>query len=186
MAQATERKSVITTTVSEDQTRITFHVKGAGELVLDLGKVNSAILTRARTHGFIQRVSDKAAIPCDTTTGKPATPGMKLEAMRAMVEHFESGASEWNIKRAEGAGRKPKDGLDPLVIAAVCEVTGKDETAVRAIIAAGAEAKQVKPAQYLGALAGAAKVKAVVERLREEQLASSELDGDELLGELGE
>lgn len=183
MAQATERKSVLTTEVTEDQNRITFKVKGAGELVLDLSKVNTAILTRARTHGFIQRVSDKAAIPCDTTTGLPATPAQKLEAMRAMVEHFESGASEWNIKRTEGA-RKPKDGLDPLTIAAVCEVTGKDEPAIRAIIEAGAKAKEIKPAQYLAALAGAAKVRAVVDRMRAEQ--APELDGDELLEGMGE
>lgn len=183
MAQATERKSVITTTVSEDQVSITFHVKGAGELVLDLSRVNAAILTRARTHGFIQRVSDKAAIPCDTVTGKPATPEQKLEAMRGMVEHFMSGSSEWNVKRAEGT-RKPKDGLDPLIIAAVCEVTGKDEAAIRATIAAGATAKGIKPAQFLAALAGAGKVRAVVERLRAE--AAPDLDGDELLEGMGE
>jgi hypothetical protein len=183
MAQATERKSVITTTVSEDQVSITFHVKGAGDLVLDLSKVNSAILTRARTHGFIQRVSDKAAIPCDTTTGLPATPAMKLEAMRGMVEHFMSGSSEWNVKRAEGT-RKPKDGLDPIIIAAVCEVTGKDEAAIRAIIEAGAKAKEIKPVAYLAALAGAGKVRTVVDRMRAEQ--APDLDGDELLEGMGE
>jgi hypothetical protein len=183
MAKATERKAVITTEVTEDQNRITFKVRDAGELVLDLGKVNAEILTRARTHGFIQRVSDKAAIPCDTTTGLPATPAMKLEAMRTMVEHFESGASEWNIKRVEGT-RKPKDGLDPIVIAAVCEVTGKDESAIRAIIEAGAAAKQIKPVAFLSALAGAGKVRTVVERMRTEQ--APELDGDELLEGLGD
>jgi hypothetical protein len=183
MAQATERKSVITTSLSDDKRTITFHVKGAGDLALDLGKVHTDVATRAMVHGFIQRVSDKAAIPCDTTTGKPATPEMKLEAMRGMVEHFMSGSSEWNVKRAEGA-RKPKDGLDPLIIAAVCEVTGKDEAAIRATIEAGAAAKSLKPAQFLAALAGAAKVRAVVDRMRAEQ--APELDGDELLEGLGE
>lgn len=183
MVQATERKSVITTEVSAGNDRITFKVKGAGELVLDLANVDAQVIARATIHGFIQRVSDKAAIPCDTQIGKPATPEMKLEAMRGMVEHFMSGSSEWNVKRAEGA-RKPKDGLDPLIIAAVCEVTGKDEVAIRATIAAGATAKGIKPAQFLAALGGAGKVRAVVERLRAEQ--APELDGDELLEGLGE
>lgn len=183
MAKATERKAVIQTTLSEDKSTITFKVRDAGELVLDLGRVSEAVKARALIHGLVQRVSDKAAIPCDTTTGLPATPAMKIEAMRGLVEHFMSGTEEWSPARAEGT-RKPKDGLDPIIIAAVCEVTGKDEAAVRAIIEAGAKAKEVKPVQYLAALAGAGKVAAVVTRMRAE--AAPELDGDELLEGLGE
>lgn len=183
MAQATERKSVITTTISEDKTQVTFHVKGAGELVLNLKQVSEACRARALIHGFVQRVSDKAAIPCDTTTGLPATPAMKLEAMRGLVDHFMTGTDEWAPKKAEGA-RKPKDGLEPLLIAAVCEVTGKDESALRAIIESGAAAKSIKPTQFLAALANAAKVKAVIERMRAE--VAPDLDGDELLEGLGD
>lgn len=188
MAQATERKSVITTTITpggpgNSWGAVTFHIKGAGDLHLDLSKVAEEIRARAMVHGFIQRISDKAAIPCDTTTGLPATPAMKLEAMRGMVEHFMSGSADWNVKRAEGT-RKPKDGLDPIIIAAVCEVTGKDEAAIRATIAAGATSKGIKPAQFLAALANAAKVRVVVERLRAE--AAPDLDGDALLEGMGE
>lgn len=184
MAKATERKAVIQTTISGDLTVITFKVRDAGELELDLKKVSQAVLDRAVIHGLIQRVSDKAAIPCNTTTGLPASPQAKLDAMKALIDHFMSGTTEWAPARAEGAGRKPKDGLDPIIIAAVCEVTGKDETAIRAIIASGAKAKSLKPAQFLAALAGAGKVRAVVERMRAE--AAPELDGDELLERLGE
>lgn len=183
MAKATERKAVIQTTLSEDKKVITFKVRDAGELVLDLTKVSAAVQARALIHGLVQRVSDKAAIPCDTATGLPATPAMKLDAMKGLVEHFMSGTDEWSPARTDGP-RKAKDGLDPLIIAAVCEVTGKDESAVRAIIAAGAEAKSVKPVAYLAALAGAGKVRAVIDRMRAEQ--APELDGDELLEGLGE
>ena len=69
MAKATERKAVIQTALSEDRKVITFTVRDAGELVFDLNKVSDAVRARAMIHGFIQRVSDKAAIPCDTTTG---------------------------------------------------------------------------------------------------------------------
>lgn len=184
MAKATERKAVIQTTLSGDKSVITFKVRDAGELVLDLTKVSEAVRARALIHGLVQRVSDKAAIPCDTTTGLPATPAQKLESMRGLVEHFMSGTEEWSPARAEGATRKPKDGLDPIIIAAVCEVTGKDEAAIRATIAKGAEAKSLKPVAFLAALAGAAKVRAVVERMRAEQ--APEIDGDALLEGLGE
>ena len=150
-------------------------------MTLDLTRVSDAVKARALIHGLVQRVSDKAAIPCDTATGLPATPQQKLDAMRGLVDHFMSGTDEWSPARAEGAGRKPKDGLDPIAIAAVCEVTGKDEAAIRAIIEAGAAAKNVKPVAYLGALAGSSKVAAVIERMRAEQASGAGLDGDELL-----
>jgi len=175
--------SVITTAVSEDQTRITFNVKGAGELVLDLTKMNAAILMRARTHGFIQKVSDRAAIPFNKETNQYATPQQKFDAMRELVDHFHSGTADWAPKREGGAGRKP-GGLDPILLAAVAEVTGKTIADVRGIVEAGAKAKAITQSQFLGALSSAAKVRPIVERMRAEQ--ASDLDGDELLEGLGE
>lgn len=185
MTKQTERKSVITTTVSDDLTYITFHVKDVGDLTLDMLKCDKKILDRARVHGFIQRVSDKAAIARNTDTGLPVSPQEKFEAMRAMVDHFMSGTTEWNIKRAEGAGRK-SGGLDGIAIDAVAEATGKTPAEVRDIIKAGSEAKKVTPAVYLAALSNAAKVKPILERMREEAAERAELDGDELLEGLGE
>jgi len=175
--------SVITTTVSEDQSRIVFNVKGAGELVLDLTKMNAAILMRARTHGFIQKVSDRAAIPFNKETNQYATPQQKFDAMRELVDHFHSGTADWAPKREGGAGRKP-GGLDPILLAAVAEVTGKTIADVRGIVEAGAKAKAITQSQFLGALSSAAKVRPIVERMRAEQ--ASDLDGDELLEGLGE
>jgi len=177
--------SVVTTEVSEDQSRITFRVAGAGEIVLDLSKMNSAILTRARTHGFIQKVSDRAAIPFNKEQNRYATPQEKFAAMQELVDHFHSGTSEWAMKREGGVGRKP-GGLDGILLAAVAEVTGKTVAEVRAIVESGAKAKEITQAQFLAALSNAAKVKPVVERMRAEQAASADLDGDELLEGLGE
>lgn len=181
----TKSNSVITTDVNEDQLRITFKVKGAGEIVLDLTKMNSAILTRARTHGFIQKVSDRAAIPFNKETNLYASPQEKMAAMQELVDHFHSGTADWAPKRAEGTGRKP-GGLDAILLAAVAEVTGKTIAEVRAIVEAGAKAKEITQAQFLAALSNAGKVKPVVERLRAEQAANVDLDGDELLEGLGE
>lgn len=178
MTKQTERKSIIQARVDGDT--IVFDVKGAGELRLDMKKVHPDVATRAMHHGFIQRVSDKAAIARNTDNGQPATPQEKLEAMRAVVDHFMSGTAEWNIKRAEGAGRK-SGGLDGIALAAVAEVTGKAIDEVRAIVKAGAESKGTTPALYLAAVSSAAKVKPVLERMREEAAQRADLDGDELL-----
>lgn len=71
-----------------------------GELVLDLTKVSAANLDYAAFHGFKQRIADKAALSRDEKSGKPATPEEKLEAMRALVDYYNSGAEGWSPARS--------------------------------------------------------------------------------------
>lgn len=182
MNQKAKSNSVITTSVEGEV--ITFTVRGAGELRLDLTKVAASVRARAAIHGFIQRVSDKAAISRNTENGQPATPAEKLEAMRGLVDHFMSGSDEWAPARKEGAVRR--GGLDPLAIAAVVEATGKDEAAVRELIKIGAANKSVTPLAFLAALSASSKVAPILERLRAEAAERTDLDGDELLEGLGE
>ena|ERR1700740_706466 len=186
--------SIITTQIPEGTNTIVFTVKGAGganehgqatdaTLTLDLLKVAESVKARATIHGFIQRVSDKAAISRNTENGQPATPQEKFEAMKGLVDHFMSGSEEWAPSRAGGSGRKP-GGLDIIVLQAVAEVTGKDVAAVRGMVEAGAKAKAITQVQFLAALGSSGKVAPVVERMRAEAVA--DLDGDELLEGLGE
>lgn len=83
---------------------IIFKVKDAGEARLVVGLLSETVRKRATYHGLIQKVSDAAAIPRDTATGKSATPQDKLSAMQRVVEHFASGTEEWNAKREGGGG----------------------------------------------------------------------------------
>lgn len=179
MTKTLKANSIITTTVAGDI--ITFTVKDAGALTLDLSKVSPVNATRAMRHGFIQRVSDKAAISRDTKTGLSATPAEKLAAMKTLVDHFMSGTEEWSPARAERAAAVVIIGLDPLAIAAVCEVTGKDEPAIRAFIAKGAVDKGITELAYLAALTTSARVKPVLERMQADAALEAELDGDDLL-----
>ena len=193
MTTKAKSNSIITTQLDESG-RITFTVKGAGganehgqptdaQLVLDPAQVAESVRRRAMIHGFIQRVSDKAAISRNTENGQPATPQEKFEAMKGLVDHFMSGSEEWAPTRSGGAGRKP-GGLDIIVLQAVAEVTGKDVAAVRGMVEAGAKAKAITQVQFLAALGSSSKVAPVVERMRAEAVA--DLDGDELLEGLGE
>ena len=84
--------------------RITFNVIGAGSLTLDLNSLSKEVLSRAALHGMKQRISDAAAIPRSLETGLSATPEEKFNAMKALVEHYSSGSSDWNRARAAGGG----------------------------------------------------------------------------------
>lgn len=89
---------------------IHWQVKGAGALALDLSKVSEANRQRAALHGLVQRVSDAAAMQRDSKTGASATPQEKFEAMRRLVEHYESGSGEWSPAReTQGVGRPRVD-----------------------------------------------------------------------------
>lgn len=125
MTNETKAKSNSVITTAMDGQVIVFHIKGAGELRLDMATAHDKVRERAMIHGFIQKVSDRAAIPFNKETNQYATPAEKLEAMRGLVDHFMSGTDQWQPTRAEGSGRKP-GGLDSILLAAVAEATGKD------------------------------------------------------------
>ncbi len=183
MNSKAKSNSVVTSKVSEDGRTIDITVLGAGVLTLLLDGIHADNKARAMCMGLVSRVVDKAALPCDPTTGKPATPEMKFEAMRPIVEHLNSGSADWSPERAKGAGRPKSDGFDPILIAAVCEATGWDEAKLREHIKSKAGGKDVA---YLAALGGSRKVSPIVERMRAELASGLGLDGDELLEGMGE
>lgn len=107
---------------------LTFAVKDGGNVVLDTAKLSLAVIQRAAWHGLKQRVSDRAAISRNTDTGKPASPKDKLDAMRALVDHYHSGTNEWSMKREGGAGQS----ADSLLCEAMAQVyPGKTEAEIK-------------------------------------------------------
>lgn len=89
---------VLEPTVSPYPEVVRFVVDGAGELDLDLRKVHADNTARATLHGFVQKVSDRAAKKCDPKTGKPAPVGEKFLAMKGLVEHLNSGSADWSLR----------------------------------------------------------------------------------------
>ena len=96
--------------VINDGGSVTFTVVGAGEFTFDPAKASEAVRARATLHGFIQRISDGAAMSRDSTTGLPATPGAKMARMKAIADHYESGTADWALRvAATGGGKKGFD-----------------------------------------------------------------------------
>jgi hypothetical protein len=92
--------SVITHEIVDNE--LVFTVVGAGKLTFQPQAVSETNRHRAELHGWIQRISDAAAISRDPETGKPATALEKYEAMKALVDHYETGTSEWSRVRVGG------------------------------------------------------------------------------------
>lgn len=103
--QSKRKSNSIVTTTRLESGAIQFSVLGAGTLTFDFTKADESMRAHAEIHGWIQRISDAAAIGRDEETGKPATPEAKLARMKARVDHYESGAAEWRISGAGGGGR---------------------------------------------------------------------------------
>jgi len=162
--------SVVTTKWDTEKRTLTFTVLKVGELTLELGKVHQSNLDYAAIHGLKQRVSDAAAIPFDAKAKRYATPQEKYDAMKALVDHYNSGAAEWSLKRAERVG------TDELMLTQALSELYPMQTAdaVRAKVAGMTRAERT-------ALSDHPKVKPVIERLRAAALATSGVDAEKLL-----
>lgn len=168
--------SIITTTVAGND--LTFHVHGVGDLTLNMDKVSAANQRRATIHGMRQRVNDSAAIPCDPNTGKPATPAEKYAAMERIVSHYNSGAEDWAINRAEGGGGRESG----VTLRAVAAVQGVDEATMRGRLEELAERKGTTTRALLTTLA---KQEAVARKIAEFRAENASPDVEDLLAELG-
>ena len=164
---------------------VKFAVKGAGELVLDVAKVHVANRTRAEMHGFVQRISDAAAMARDSKTGASATPQEKFEAMRRLVEHYMAGGEEWSPARSvEGVGRPKSENPQARLLRAALKLfnPAKDEGVIAVFV-------KERNAAQITALVLSEQLKEAVELARE-QLAQEDakmaegVDAEELLSGL--
>ena len=179
MQSKAKSNSVITHTVNVDEQIITFHVVGCEPLVFDVKKVSDAVGERAMLHGFIQRVSDAAALSRNPETGLPATPEDKREAMARLVEWYESGTEEWARRREAGAG--PDTGI---TLQAIMDVFKTDAAGARGMIASLAERRGITPNEARAVFAGSREVAARIAQLKADRAAKSGVDAQGLLDEL--
>lgn len=181
MKPETKRENSVLT-VSYEGNVIVYSVLGVGDLRLDTSKMHPDNLAHAAMHGMEQRIRDAAAIPRDKDTGASATPQDKYDAMKRLVDHYESGTAEWTIKRAEGAGT----GSRSITIEAIARVKECDYETAESMVDRFAMSKFAgdrKPA--LRELAKTPSVQSAIAAIRAERMPKPKADGDALLNELG-
>jgi hypothetical protein len=164
---------------------VKFAVKGAGELVLDVEKVHIANRQRAEMHGFVQRISDAAAMARDSKTGASATPQEKFSAMQRLVEHYMAGGEEWSPARSvDGVGRPKSENPQGRLLRMALKIFSptKDEGVIAQFV-------KERNAAQITALLLSEQLKEAVELARE-QLAEEDakmaegVDAEELLSGL--
>lgn len=85
---------------------ITFTFDGLEPVVFDTTKAAESVREYAELHGFMARVGDNAAI-ARKDAGGTVTEAMRREAVLELVNHYESGASEWALKGTRAAPQNP-------------------------------------------------------------------------------
>lgn len=181
---ATEKaksNSVVTHRITEHG--VVFTVKGAGqaedgtvtdaELAFTLALASQENRRRAELHGWIQRISDAAAISRDTKTGKPASAAEKLAAMAKLVEHYQSGTQEWRLA-GSGGGLQAESVL--LVKCLQRIYTERTEAQLREWVGK-------RSASERAALLASEKIKPIADEIRAQ--SAQGVDSEALLGELG-
>lgn len=168
--------SIITTTIeaSGDQPIIVFTVRDVGELRLDLAMISEEVRARAMLHGLCQRIADAAALSRSTETGKPASAQDKHDAMKRLVDHYNSGTAEWNIARAAGGG----GGSDGYLLQALFQLyPDRGEAQVR-------EFYSKLDKKQRAALIASPKIAPIIDALRAKGAGVSEDEVEAMLGEL--
>lgn len=167
----TKAKSNSVITHQASNKGISFDVVGVGIIDLDFSKVDEANKNRAMIHGFIQRISDAAAISRDPETGESATAQDKFDAMQRLVTHYESGTSEWSRRPVAGEGKS-----GGLLFKALCVMSAETKSADEIREWMGTKTKA-----QLTALRNSPKVAAIIAELRP---VSDDVDADTLIEEL--
>lgn len=140
---------------------------------LDLSAVHESHHRRAELHGWIQRISDAAAISRVVEGGveMAATPMHKAARMRRLIEHYMSGSADWSPMR-ERSGIGSDEALLARVMAEA--YPDRSEEQVRSYVAARTAAER-------RALLESAKLKPIADRMRAER--TQDIDAEALLAD---
>lgn len=166
--------------------KIVFTFDGEDAVTFDPSKASAANRNYAMLHGFLHRLGDAAAIPRALPDGRviTVTEAMRRDEVLKLVEYYEGGAEDWNVKKAEGGKRE----TGAIVIRAIMEATGKDSEAVRAWIAKRLEQTEglTKAALYASFRKPGTKTGEIIARMEREAASNAKtaVDADEMLNEI--
>ena len=87
---------------------------GLASITLDVMEVSLENRNHAMLHGFAARIGDNAAIAKSAENGWKVTEEMRRNEILAMVTHYTSGTTEWNVR---ASAKAPKQSATMLAIA---------------------------------------------------------------------
>lgn len=144
---------------------ITANVVGAGAVVVDMDKVHADVKREAMMYGMSVRLSRATALERDRETGRSATPADKFARVKALADHYNGGAAEWNLR---GGGERAVGGF---LVQALIELHPESTPEkVRAFV------KTLKPAER-AAIEQSDRVKPVIDRIAAEATAGVDVEG---------
>lgn len=165
----TKRNATITATIDGNTLALTF---ANGETLAMRGdELNSDVQQYAMMHGLKQKLVDAAAISRNTETGRAATVEDKYQAVRTVYDRLLGG--QWNAVR-EGGGA-----TGGLLLQALCRMYAGRKTPeeLKAFLADKSDAEKT-------ALRKNPRVAQIINDIRAETGKATDIDTDELLGEL--
>lgn len=174
-------ESVLAVVVNESAREIVFNVKGGGadggngSITFHMDKCSPENVAYASLHGFNQRLRDMAALSVNKDTGKSASAYDKFEAIRAGIEHYEAGGTEWHMKGS--GGRETITAEVRMLAEAIAQVKGKNVVDMIVWVKSKTAAERMK-------LAGVDSIKTVLDELRAKAAETADKSGDDMLAEL--
>jgi hypothetical protein len=109
--------------------------EGVPELVFDINKCSATVKAEMIGHGAIARIGDKAAIAKSAENSYTVTEAMRRANMVPLVEHYESGTGDWDMRAGPRAAP-----LNPAILK-LAERLGKTYEEAQAWFAAKLEAE---------------------------------------------
>lgn len=88
---------------------ITFTFDGLEPVKFDAGKCSERVQDYAMQHGFMARIGDNAAISRKQKDGTiiTVTEQMRRDAVLELVNHYESGTEQWELRTAKAPAQNP-------------------------------------------------------------------------------
>lgn len=167
--------------VAADGMSIEFELRGLPSLKFDLRKVSEINRNRAAAVGFADvRIVNAAAISRNAPDGSVRSAAemlkLKREKMEALIQHYESGTTEWRVKRASGGTTRDTSGITLQAMQRVWP--DKDCEAL------AGQLEQKRGISRREAYAEFAKTKQVAEAIAAIKAERATVDSDDLLAEM--
>lgn len=174
------RDTLTAVTWQHDGTAVV-QVKGHPALVFNPMKASLLNRNYAQQFGWDNRIKNKTSVTADKATGKVDT-GEKYKLAKALIEFYEAGGDEWEMRAAGGAREGSADA--GLVLQALMNVKGWTLDECNAKVGKMAESKACERKDVLASLAKNPDIIREVADIKAKRAAASSVDAASLLDEL--